>query len=326
MAAWFAAALLGACIFVLAVTVYLFRMALLRRPPPDYAKKAREKNSPVGPYGDRLATCAKAFDAMPCERVTIHSFDGLRLCGRFFLAENPRATLVLMHGYHSCPGIDFGCVAEFLLKEMHMNLLFAEQRAHGESEGEYITFGVRERYDCRDWAIYARNRLGGSLPILLYGLSMGAATVLMASGLDLPDNVAGIVADCGYTTPRAIFTHVLHHGLHLPAFPFLPLVSLCTRWFAGFSIDGASTLTALEKNTRPVLLIHGEDDDFVPTYMSLQNYEACCGEKMLLTVKGAAHGLSYLVEEETCREKITAFFDLCIREKNLEPEAGQKQA
>ena len=310
--------LLGIFIFVFAVTVYFFRLALLRRPPPDYAKKAVQKNTPVGKYGDRLAACAKAFDAMEAETVHIQSFDGLRLCGRLFPAKEPRATMVLMHGYHSSPGIDFGCVAEYLQNELHMNLLFAQQRAHCESEGEFITFGVRERFDCRDWAHYAARRFGETLPILLYGLSMGGATVLMASSLDLPKNVAGIVADCGFTTPRAIFAHVLHRATRLPRWPFVPLFGLFTRWFAGFGIDEASTLEALANNDRPVLLIHGEDDDFVPMEMSLQNYAACRGEKMLLTVKGAAHGLSYLVEEAACRTEITAFIELCIREKGLE--------
>ena len=310
--------LLGINVFVFATTVYYFRLALLRRPPPDYAKKAKKKNSPMGRYGDRLAACAIAFDAMEAEPVSIQSFDGLRLCGRFFPAEHPRATMVMMHGYHSSPGIDFGCVAEYLRDDLHLNLLLAHQRAHGESEGEYITFGVRERFDCRDWARYAAARCGKDLPILLYGLSMGGATVLMAGGLDLPENVAGIVADCGFTTPRAIFAHVLHRATRLPRWPFVPLFGLFTRWFAGFGIDEASTLEALAKNRRPVLLIHGEEDDFVPVTMSLQNYAACRGEKMLLTVKGAAHGLSCLVEETACRERITAFLELCIREKRLE--------
>lgn len=309
----------GLCVFVLAAGIYFFRFALLRHEPPDYAKKAKMKNTPVARYGDRIAACARAFDEMPFERIEIKSFDGLRLCGKYFAAENARATLVLMHGYHSAAGIDFGCAVPFLLREMRFNLLFAEQRTHGESEGEYITFGVKERYDCRDWALYAAQK-AQDLPILLYGLSMGAATVLMASGLDLPRQVAGIIADCGFTTPRAIFRHVLVHGLHLPVFPLLPLVAWFCRRFADFSVDGASTLEALAKNTRPVLLIHGEEDTFVPTYMSLQNYEACQSEKMLLTVKGAAHGLSYLVAEEACRAKITAFFELCLREYHAQAE------
>ena len=217
-------AVAGVCVFVLAGAVYFFRFALLRHAPPDYAKKAKMKNTPVARYGDRIAACAQAFDEMPFERIEIKSFDGLKLCGKYFAAENARATLVLMHGYHSSAGIDFGCAVPFLLHDMHFNLLFAEQRTHGESEGEYITFGVKERYDCRDWAIYAAKK-AQDLPILLYGLSMGAATVLMASGLDLPQQVAGIIADCGFTTPRAIFRHVLVHELRLPVFPLLPMVA-----------------------------------------------------------------------------------------------------
>ncbi len=308
----------GAALFVFAATVFVFRRALLRCPPPDYAKKAVQKNTPVGKFGDRLAACAKEFDSRTPEKVCIQSYDGLQLHGRLFTAEEPRAVLLLLHGYHSCAGIDFGCAADFLLNEMHMHLLFAEQRTHGESEGEYITFGVRERFDCRDWAKYAAARFGEDLPILLYGLSMGGATVLMAAGLDLPGSVAGIVADCGFTTPRAIFTHVLQNGLHLPRWPFLPLFGLFCKWFAGFDMDGASAPEALANNDRPVLLIHGEDDNFVPMEMSLQNYAACRGEKMLLTVKGAAHGLSYLVEEAACKAEIAAFMELCLREKQLE--------
>ncbi|WP_167957912.1 alpha/beta hydrolase [Anaerosporobacter faecicola] len=243
------------------------------------------------------------------EEVSIVSKDGLQLKGYLLLAKHAKRTILCVHGFRGNGIKDFGAIASFYY-EQDCNLLIIDQRAHGASEGKYITFGIKERYDVRRWIDFLNERLGEQMPIVLDGVSMGAATVLMASGLDLPSNVQGIIADCGFTSPRAIYTHVAKEYYHLPAWPLIPIFGLLCRFVAGFSMDEMSTKEALAKNTRPILFVHGSVDRFVPTYMSQENYSYCKAEKYIAIVPKAGHGLSYLVEMEACQEKIKAFFDI----------------
>ncbi|MDD5901806.1 MAG: alpha/beta hydrolase [Oscillospiraceae bacterium] len=187
------------------------------------------------------------------------------------------------------------------------NVLLVDQLAHGKSEGKCLTFGVMERYDCLSWVSYAIERFGENAKILLNGMSMGAATVLMAGGLPLPDNVVGIVADCGYSSPSAIVKKVMR-DYHLPPYPLYWLVRLGGKIFGGFDLEAASASEALEKCKIPVLLIHGDDDRFVPCGMGRENYEHCASEnKKLLIVPGAGHGISYMVDINAYMTALTEF-------------------
>ncbi len=123
--------------------------------------------------------------------------------------------MMAFHGYRSLATIDFALEVEFFHR-LGYDVLLPYQRSHGESQGKYITYGVKERFDCRDWARYAARRFGEDKPLFLMGISMGAATVLMASGLELPGNTRGIVADCGFTTPWDIMAHVARRDYSLP--------------------------------------------------------------------------------------------------------------
>ena len=168
------------------------------------------------------------------------------------------------------------------------NLLAVDERAHGESEGTYITFGVRERHDVATWAAYAAMHFGPAHPLILDGLSMGAATVLMASELELPASVRGIIADCGFSSPYAIMKSVLHWRCPwLVSGPLLALTGVFTRLFGGF--------------------IHGTGDQFVPCSMSQAAYDACTGEKRLILVEGAGHGQSYLVDRPRVQAAVREF-------------------
>jgi fermentation-respiration switch protein FrsA (DUF1100 family) len=211
-----------------------------------------------------------------------------------------------MHGFHSTQK-DFVCAVDFFLS-LGYNVLLAAQRAHGESEGKWITFGAKERYDCRSWCHYLVNRFGDGIGIVLDGISMGAATVLMATELDLPKNVKAVMADCGYTSPWEIVCDVAKRSMHIPKYPFMPLFRLVTKLTAGFDLKEVSAVTAMEKNTKyPVQFIHGLADDFVPHEMSVRNYEACRAPKRLISIPNAGHGLSFLVDEPTCREACSTF-------------------
>ena len=263
---------------------------------------------------DHLNTIREArkwLPVQPKEDVWMESYDGLRLHG--WLVEQPekaaaRGTLLLAHGFKGSGNLDFSCALQPYF-EMGFNLLVIDQRAHGESGGDYITMGVRERRDVRAWALWLLQRYGQSHRVVLDGISMGGTSVLMAAGLDLPPNVVALISDCPFTSPRDIFISVMTSGLHLPTW-LLWGADMCCRVMAGFSIDGASTLDALRENRLPLLMIHGEADDFVPCRMTLESAAAAehC-EKTLVLVPGAGHGLSFLVNRAKVYAALVEFLD-----------------
>ena len=259
-------------------------------------------------YGS-LAAAMRAgrtfYESLHFEEVEITSFDGVRLHGRLCNAQEGRPTILLFHGWRSCAARDFGCVLQFYL-EQGFALLLADQRAHSKSGGKTIAFGVNERWDCLAWARWADERRHPSA-IYLDGISMGAATVLMASALDLPASVRGIIADSGYTSPRAILRKVVRQ-LHLPVRPAYFLLHLGARLFGRFDLEAASAAQALETCRVPVLLVHGEADNFVPCEMSRENYARCASAKRLITVPGADHGFSYLVDKPGIETALKQFF------------------
>lgn len=247
--------------------------------------------------------------SVPYEDVFITSFDGLRLHAKFYAAPDPKAPVQIMfHGYKSAAERDFcGGLREGI--DGGFNVLLVDQRAHGESEGKYLTFGVNERFDCLSWANYAAERFGRDVKIYLYGISMGAATVLMASALPLPDSVSGIVADCGYTSPKDIIFSVLRDH-HVPAAPVYAVARIGAKLFCGFDLDSASAPEALSHSRIPVLFIHGDDDRFVPCRMSRENFEASAAErKKLLIVSNAGHGLSYMLDRPAYLSALHEFLE-----------------
>ena len=203
-----------------------------------------------------------------------------------------------MHGWRSSWTRDFGLAADFL-HENGCHVLFVEQRGQNNSGGDHMGFGLTERYDCRDWIDWVNEQKGGTLPIYLYGISMGASTVLMTAGFPELKNVHGIIADCGYTSPHEIWKHVVNNNLHLNYNEWISKIAddIC-REKIQFGSRDYSCLVALENNKIPVLFIHGTDDDFVPIEMTYENYAACASPKKLFIVPGADHGMSYFMDRE----------------------------
>ena len=242
------------------------------------------------------------------DEVEITSYDGIRHVGHLWECESPQRTVLLMHGWRSSWANDFGVMADFLHKN-HCNILFAEQRAQNKSGGEYMGFGLLERYDCREWIKWLNERYGTDTPLYLGGVSMGATTVLMASGLGLPENVRGIIADCGFTSPYAIWKHVVQKNLRLPyELHARAADDLCKRRIQHTPREYCTTM-ALKNTNIPILFVHGTDDHFVPITMTYENYKACASPKRLLVVPGAEHAASYLIDTERYEKAILEFWN-----------------
>lgn len=239
------------------------------------------------------------------EKWTITACDGTKLVGKYYHQADGAPVVLMFHGYRSS-AIRDGMGAFKACKEDGYNILMVDQRAHRESGGKCITFGVKERYDCVDWIHEICRKCGKDVKIILIGLSMGASTVMMATGLDLPQNVKGVIADCGYSTPKDILQTVIKM-MKLPVRLTYPFVKLSAKIYGKFDLEGASATEALAKCKVPILFIHGEADELVPCEMSRTNYEACASEKELYTVAGAGHGLSYLTNVDVYMGKFKGF-------------------
>ena len=247
----------------------------------------------------------QAIKGSTFEKWTITTRDGTKLVGKYYHQADGAPVVLMFHGYRSS-AIRDGMGAFKACKEDGYNILMVDQRAHRESGGKCITFGVKERYDCVDWIHEVCRKCGKDVKIILIGLSMGASTVMMATGLNLPENVKGVIADCGYSTPKDILQTVIKM-MKLPVRLAYPFVKLSAKIYGKFDLEGASATEALAKCKVPILFIHGEADELVPCEMSRTNYEACASEKELYTVAGAGHGLSYLTNVEAYMDKFRGF-------------------
>jgi len=236
------------------------------------------------------------------------SRDGLILHAYYLPAENAERFVLLSHGYKGSGFGDFAYISRFL-HENHCNLLFIDQRCCGASQGEYITFGAMEQYDVQGWADYIARRNKRGLPIYLYGESMGAASVLMASGHRLPREVKGLIADCGFRSMKGQIQDMAANWFHLRWIGLLLLrLNLFCKILAGFSMKDADTTEAMERNKRPILFFHGAEDTYVDQKNSRYNYSVCRAPKELVVIPEARHLCSAYVEPELYREKILGFF------------------
>ena len=245
--------------------------------------------------------------AMPCEEVSVLSFDGLTLWGKYY-EYAPDAPIELMfHGYRGSAERDL-CGGVQRCFRAGRSALIVDQRCSGKSGGNVITFGIREHRDCLMWVDFMLRRFGPEVKIILTGISMGAATVVMASGHPLPENVIGILADCGYTSPKDIIKTVIRDQMGLPANLCYPFAKLGAKLWGGFDLEESSPVEMTRRCTVPTIFFHGETDDYVPCSMSRITYEACGARKALVTIPGAGHGLSYPVAPETYLAALREFF------------------
>ena len=294
--------------FLLLVMVsggYVFFVACRRMKEHPWLEPDKLKGTGYEKYAQHIQNSDRWLKAHNAQDVYVQSYDGYRLHGLWVAAPKPRGTILLAHGYRSTILVDFGLIYEVYHK-LNFNLLIPEQRCHGKSEGKYITFGVKESRDMLEW-IKFHNRMFGTLQMIISGLSMGASTMMYLADKPLPDNVKGIIVDCGFTSPAAIVSKVFTSVIHLPAVPAIWAADLYARIFAGFSLYEKDSRKTLANSKLPILMIHGLDDDFVPASMTKEAYEVCSSDKMIFLVENAGHAVSYLKQPEKYQSYIKLF-------------------
>ena len=291
---------------VLSLLLYCYRECFYSPLPRRDNPHELPKGSQYQRNRDYMQKLISDFEAVPFEEVYIRSYDGARLFARYYHRTDDAPLQIQCHGYRGTAMRDY-CGGSRLGFEAGHNLLVIDQRAQGRSDGRTISFGIREHRDVLCWLDYAIGRFGKDTPVILSGVSMGAATVLMCTGEELPPNVRGVVADSPYFAPTEIIRKVCRDR-HLPPALVMPFIHLSARLFGGFSLRAGSPLEAVEKARIPILIIHGEDDRFVPCQMS-RELAARTDKIRLETFPDAGHGLSFIEDYERYRRVCFAFFD-----------------
>ena len=257
-------------------------------------------------FRDQMVDWMKEVRAMPHTHFYITSFDGLKLHGRYY-EYAPGAPIELMfHGYRGNSDRDL-CGGVQRCFQLGRSCLLVDQRASGESQGNTITFGIKEHRDCHSWLEFMVQHFGPDVKIILTGISMGASTVLMAAGSALPPQVKGVLADCGFTSAKAIISKVCRQ-IKLPPKLIYPFIRLGALIFGRFDLDSCSAKEAVKNASVPVIFFHGDTDDFVPYEMSKENHDACTSRKALVIISGAGHGLCYPVDPQGYLQALRRFF------------------
>lgn len=299
---------IGALLLFLTVTGgYVFVVACVRRKELPWLVEEELQKTSMGKYYKYTSFSKQWLSEYNASDVYIKSSDGLQLHGLWVPCSHAKGTVIFAHGYRSTYLLDLSAALPYY-HELDLNILIPEQRCHGKSEGRFITFGVKESDDMKQWLIY-HNATYGKIPVILAGISMGATTMLNLADKDLPKNVCCIIADCGFTSPADIISNVFRNVIHLPAAPALLSADLFARVFAGFSFREMDTRKILPKSRVPVLLIHGSEDGFVPCRMSKESFSFCADPKQLLIVDGADHGVSFLVDRAGYSNAVECFLD-----------------
>lgn len=293
-------------------TAYFYRRTMIRQ-NAKLERTMKMAGTDWSQYGELLAKRKEYMMSQPHEEVYQTAFDGLKLHAAFFpaikedVSAKPRV-VICFHGYTSQGLADFTGLTDYYFRK-GFGMLHPDARAHGKSEGKYIGFGCLDRKDACMWIQWIIERYAGEVDIYLHGISMGGATVLMASGSVLPPQVKGIISDCGFTSPKEVFTHVLHTMYHLPTFPVIPAASLLNKKLAGYGMDDCNAKREVAKATIPILFIHGSKDTFVPVSMCHELYDSCGAKKKIMIVEGAAHGESYYKNMEAYEKALHEFIE-----------------
>ena len=301
-------ALMILVLFLLLISFGLFLFIFYA--PPRRKRNTEEIDLPPGkiyePFYPQMREWVISARNTPYKDVSITSFDGLKLTGKYY-EYAPGATVELMfHGYRGNAERDLSGGMHRAFKLGH-SVLIVDQRCSGSSEGSVITFGIREHRDCLDWINFMVRHLGSDVKIILTGISMGASTVLIAAGKELPPNVIGVLADCGFHSAKDVICSVAN-SMHLPSRLLYPLVKFSAKFFGHFDLEEITPVESVRYCQIPVLFFHGESDDYVPSYMSQVNFAACPSRKKLVYIPDAGHGLSFPVAPDRYVAEMYDFF------------------
>ena len=271
----------------------------------DYCLPAGDIYKPF--YPDMIEWTKRAR-ALEHKNVELKTSDGLTLRGRYYEKDPDAPIEIMMHGYRGNFERDLSG-GIFRALDIGHSVLVYDHRGSGKSDGHILTFGINESRDCRRWIDYILTEINPNAKIILSGVSMGAATAMITSGFELPENIIGIIADCGYTSAKDIIKKVMR-DMHLPPELLYPFVKLGARLYGRFNVEELSPIEQVKKSRIPTLFVHGDTDAYVPLEMSRKNYEACKAEKKrLVIIKGAGHGLAYPVGREGYLKELRDFFD-----------------
>lgn len=257
-------------------------------------------------FRDDIVAWTKKARTLAHDDLSITSYDGLTLRGKYYEYERGAITELLFHGYQGNAERDLSGGIERCFA-LGRNALIIDHRASGTSDGSVITFGVREKRDVLSWIDFAIMHFGEDVKLVLTGVSMGAATVLMAAGESLPKNVVCILADCPYSSQKEIIKKVIR-DMKLPDKLLYPFVKLGARIFGRFDLEEDTPIEAMKRCSIPIIFIHGDTDSFVPNEMSDELYCACSSKyKMNVKISGAGHGLAFPKDKEKYVKALSDF-------------------
>ena len=277
--------------------------------------KQQNKNKPAAPAPATPDERNVWFNNQSFEEYSMVNDRGQSLRAYLLPADAPSDIYVFgSHGYRNHGRGEFNYMAKFY-HDMGCNVFLVDHQSAGLSDGKYIGFGYYESADCLKWLDFMLKSFGADIQIILHGVSMGSATVmLMCGSAALPDNVKFAVADCGYTSAWNQFEYILNKA-KVPVFPLLSGANAFSRIIAGYDFKDADALASVKRAKLPMLFIHGSTDDFVPTYMGKELFEACASpEKELLIVDGAMHAQSYRKDSTAYENAVRGFMQRYIKQ------------
>ena len=303
-------------IFLIAILLFLGGYVIFLRIAPRRDKRGESFEEQFSEYRLSMATETRLrsdfewFDEQRTREICTTSRDGLRLMATVIEAENARGVILLFHGYLSNARRDF-CMHMKILHDAGYHLIVPDQRSHSRSEGKYICFGTRESEDVTVWREKAAELYGKDMPVALMGLSMGGATVLMASALIKKDDTAVrcVVADCPFSAPVDIVSHVMKNFNKIPPYPLVSFASFWCRYLACYSLNAPSSADKLAESHLPALLFHGTADDYVPPHHSKEVVRRSPDRARLVLFEGAKHAESIYYDEKRYTDELLAFLE-----------------
>ena len=300
------------CALIYLIGCLFVRLLILREDEPSSPERGDESSPLLEPTGADLwehnIPSFAPFRRLPFEKHYITSHDGIKLCADLLRADGKTdVTLLFFHGYKSEPAYDFAAMYDFYHAQGY-NLVYVHMRSHGESDGKYIGFGALDRYDAALWCEYFA-KLFPDTSLFLHGMSMGAASIMQASCLELPDAVCGIISDCGFSSTNEVFRNLIGTMFHLPATPFVEIFEFVNRKKAGYGFTEADSIECLKRTKLPLLYFVGDSDVFVPLPMAQRIFDACPNDKELLITENCGHAASFMLNNDKYTQLVVSFIN-----------------